>query len=357
MIRSNFARLAILMLSGLPLLSLSSAAQAPRAAPANDNFANRTIVDPRALMNGSFTVASVQDATIQSGSLPAEPVPSCAGGTFNFFDSVWFELQAFYDVDLVIDTFESSLNGGATNDTVIAVYRSSSDIPTFGTLTESYCSQNGSGAGSLTWAPMLRGNLYLQIGTSTILNSASSYQVEFGSRYELLNNNHFGSDTPNLSGWTVTGTGTTGDKAVCGAAVPRVVDNCVFRFKTSAVENSKLQQKLPGMNGLPHDTGPIIYSEFVLDVDHYTLRAQTNATAILVVKFSDGTKQKDTRSLDAVGAIYIDPLTGSTPTTAIVRIKHTGKSGKALFITNVKLYYAPGATGRRDALLPVPAAP
>ena len=357
MIRSNLARLVVFVLFALPLLSIPSTAQMLRAAPVNDNFANRTIVGPRDLMNGSFTVASVQDATIQSGALPAEPVPSCAGGAFSFFDSVWFELQAAYDVDLVIDTFESALNNGATNDTVIAVYRSSSDSPTFGTLTESYCSQNGSGAGSLTWAPMLRGTLYLQIGTSTILNSTSSYQVDFGSRYELLNNNHFGTDTPNLNSWTVTRTGTTGDKAVCGAAVPRVVDSCVFRFKTSAVENSMLQQKLAGMNGLPHDTGPVIYSEFVLDVDYYTLRAQTDAKAILVVKFSDGTKQKDSHSLDAVGAIYVDPLTGTTPQTAIVRIKHTGKTGKPLFITSVKLYYAPGATGRYTELLLVPAAP
>jgi hypothetical protein len=357
MIRSNFARFALLMLFALPTTVFSAAAQTPRAAPPNDNFANRIIVNPRALMNGSFTVASVQDATIQSGTLPAEPVPSCAGGAFSFFNSVWFELQAAYDVDLVIDTFESSLNSGATNDTVIAVYRSSSSTPTFGTLTEHYCSQNGSGAASLTWVPMQHGTIYLQVGTSTVLTSASSYKVEFGSRYELLANNHFGSDTANLNGWTVTGTGTTGDKAVCGVAIPRLVDNCVFRFRTSTVENSTLAQKLPGMTGLPHDTGPTIYSEFVLDVDYFTQRAQTNATAILIVKFSDGTKQKATRSLDAVGAIYVDPLTGTTPTTAIVRIKHTGKTGKPLFITSVKLYYAPGATGRREALLPVPAAP
>ncbi|MBK9122292.1 MAG: hypothetical protein IPM16_04100 [Chloroflexi bacterium] len=318
-------------------------AQEPRVAPANDSFANRRLLTAREVMNATIVIGSAQDATTQTG----EPAPSCGAAS----DTVWFEINAPFQIDLVVDTYESSLNGGASNNTVIAVYRAILPTPTLGSLLEYYCSTGGSGAGSFTWVPLGAGKSYLQVGSQVTLSSASSYSVEFGSRYQLLTNTDFGDTVKVLAPWTVGGTNTAGDKVVCkGAPV-----DCKFRFKTGPGESSSLKYKLTGLSGLPHDTGPTRYSEFHLSVDHDTDRAQTDATASVKVKFLDGSKDKGSRSLDQVGAIFVDPLTGATPDKVIVKIKHTGTSGEPLYINEVLLRYAPGATGR--GVLPVPAGP
>lgn len=315
-------------------------AQAPRVAPTNDNFANRRALTGREVMNAYIVIGSAQDATTQTG----EPVPSCGG----ISDTVWFEINAPYEIDLVVDTYESNLNSGTSNNTIIAVYRSSLPTPTFATLTPYYCSTGGSGAGSFTWVPLGAGKSYLQIGSQVALSSASSYVVDFGSRYQLLANTDFGDTVGVLDPWTVSGTNTNGDKVVC-KGVP--VD-CKFRFKTGPGEASILKYKLTGLDALPHDNGPTLYSEFHLSIDHDTDRAQSNATASVKVTFLDGSTDKASRSLDQVGAIFVDPPTGATPVKAVVKIKHTGTSGKPLFINQVFLRYAPGATGR--GVLPVP---
>lgn len=106
------------------LLIGSVHAQEPRVAPANDYFSNRRVLSAREVMNASLTIGSAQDATTQSG----EPMPSCGAAS----DTVWFEINAPYQIDLVVDTFESSLNSGASNNTVIAVYRSVFPTPALG---------------------------------------------------------------------------------------------------------------------------------------------------------------------------------------------------------------------------------
>ncbi|MCC6564994.1 MAG: hypothetical protein IT298_04460 [Chloroflexi bacterium] len=325
------------------LLIGSVHAQEPRVAPANDYFSNRRVLSAREVMNASLTIGSAQDATTQSG----EPMPSCGAAS----DTVWFEINAPYQIDLVVDTFESSLNSGASNNTVIAVYRSVFPTPALGSLLEYYCSSGGSGAGSFTWVPLAAGKSYLQVGSQISLSSASIYKVNFGSRYQLLANTDFGDTVKVLTPWTVGGTGTTGDKIVCNGTP---VD-CKFRFKTGPGESSRLKYKLTGLETLPHDSGPTRYSEFHLSVDHDTDRLQTNATASVKVTFLDGSKDKGSRSLDQAGAIYVDPPTGATPIKVVVKIKHTGTSGDPLYINKVLLRYAPGASGRD--LLPIPAGP
>ena len=339
----------------LLLFVIPAAAQdaEPRAAPANDNLAAYTIILPRDAMNRTVTINTVQDATEQTG----EPDPSCIAG--DIFDTVWFRIEAPYDIHLVVDTFASTINSSASNhNTVIAVYSSSTGGATFGALTEEYCSSGGSNAGTFTWVPLPAANYFLQVGSEVSLSSTSKYVVEFGSRYQLLTNTDFGTGVAVTTPWVVTGTGTIGDKVVCNAPVPRVVDACSFRFKTSATEASVLSYTFKNAAVLPHDTGPTRYSEFVLDVDYFTERAQTNTKASVQVTFQDGTKDKGSGTLGFAGAIYVDPDTGATPVKAKVKLVHTGTIGKPMYITEVRLFYAPGATGRgtADAVLPVPAA-
>lgn len=345
----------VVVAAALFLLVVPAGAQdaEPRVVPANNDFANRTVVSARGTMNGSFTVTTAQDASFQAG----EPDPSCTSGT-TISDTVWYEFTAPHDISLVVDTAGSSLNNGSSSNTAIAVYSSSSGSPTLATLSEEYCSTGGSSSGWATWYPLDAGTYYLQVGSEVTLSSTSTYVVEFGSRYQLLTNTDFGTGVAVTTPWVVNGTGTTGDKVVCNAPVPRVVDACSFRFKTSATEASVLSYTFKNAAALPHDVGPTRYSEFVLDVDYYTLRAQTNTKATIQVTFQDGTKDKGSGILGFAGAIYVDPDTGATPVKAKVKLVHTGTLGKPMYITQVFLYYAPGATGRgaADALLPVPAA-
>lgn len=351
-------RIATLVLVSVAAAAMTSALFAqdiePRVAPANNDFANRTVVSARGMMNGTFTITTAQDATFQAG----EPDPSCTSGT-TISDTVWYEFTAPHDIYLVIDTAGSSLNSGSSSNTAIAVYSSSSGSPTLATLSEEYCSTGGTGAGWATWFPLDAGKYFVQVGSEVTLSTASTYVVEFGSRYQLITNTDFGTGVAVTAPWVVTGTGTTGDKVVCDAPVPRVIDACSFRFKTSATESSVLKYTFSNASALPHDVSPSIrYSEFVLDVDYFTERSLTNAKAIIQVKFQDGTVDKGIGTLGFAGAIYVDPDTGATPVKAIVKIKHTGKTGKPLYITEVRLFYAPGATGRDmvDAVLPLPAA-
>ena len=148
--------------AALLLLMMPAAAQdaEPRVAPANNDFANRTVVSARGMMNGSYTVSTAQDATFQAG----EPDPSCTSGT-TISDTVWYEFTAPHDIHLVIDTAGSSLNNGASSNTAIAVYSSSSGSPTLATLSEEYCSTGGSGAGWATWFPLDAGTYYVQVGS------------------------------------------------------------------------------------------------------------------------------------------------------------------------------------------------
>ena len=341
--------------AALLLLMMPAAAQdaEPRVAPANNDFANRTVVSARGMMNGSYTVSTAQDATFQAG----EPDPSCTSGT-TISDTVWYEFTAPHDIHLVIDTAGSSLNNGASSNTPCRAPRSSAARTSLASRSESYCSTGVSGVGWPTSFPLDAGTYYVQVGSEVSLSTASTYIVEFGSRYQLLTNTDFGTGVAVTTPWVVTGTGTIGDKVVCNAPVPRVVDACSFRFKTSATEASVLSYTFKNAAVLPHDTGPTRYSEFVLDVDYFTERAQTNTKASVQVTFQDGTKDKGSGTLGFAGAIYVDPDTGATPVKAKVKLVHTGTSGKPMYITEVRLFYAPGATGRgtADAVLPVPAA-
>src|SRR4051812_2953960 len=86
----------------LAFLTLSPAAQA--AAPANDNFANATVIDGTSLSQSTTNV----EATIEAG----EPNHGVGGSGA----SVWWSWQAPVSGDVVIDTCGSAI------DTLLAVY-------------------------------------------------------------------------------------------------------------------------------------------------------------------------------------------------------------------------------------------
>lgn len=145
-------------------VSLSTAAQAPRGTPANNDLAAARIVH----LPFGHTVNDIDDATIQSG----EPVLPCLGATGA--SSVWYYLRLPVGLTLVVDTT------GSTYDTAVAVWTSSKSAnPTFADLTNVDCEDDGTAPALLKYETMAAGGYYVSIVSTSALATSVSLTVDF----------------------------------------------------------------------------------------------------------------------------------------------------------------------------------
>lgn len=334
------------------LLSAAQAQGAPRAAPANDNFAGATPI----MIGKSYSVTNIHEATSEGG----QPATVSCGISPTIHYSVWYSFSLAYGGTVFLSTSGSNFRHDVIDslDTKIAVYSGAS----LGALSQEACNDdNTTLAGELTFTAAPATTYYVLVGAVNITAPLPGSVLRLSSRMlaHLYYADNYNFENPFASAdWKIKNG--SGDDRLCGdGTYTPVIGSCAFRFVGNAGEASKLKQTLAYPTEFTPRKGAIL--RFIV---FYRIQdaALGNAKIKFKAAYSDGTPT-------TIGAVN---LTGE-PTMAVYAManRNFALASKAvasvtfqvdfksttgvLMIDYAYMYYYASVT-TRDGALPVPLA-
>jgi len=339
----------LLVLLIIVLMTSTIAAQSPRAAPANDNFANALPIK----LGKTYTVMDIGAATNEVG----EPNVSCYTNT-PLRNSVWFSLEvdAYTLMYFAADDARLYSPTGDSYDTTIAIFSGAS----LGTLIMNGCGEDSDVNYSEMWFGGSADTYYIVIGTYEevdYLPGSSVRLVTRGMDVQASFDNAGFETAIGSDDWKVKNA--TGDEVVClDVTYPAPDSDCAFKFTSSASESSKLSQSTT----LPSYLAPRKNALVLMSIQ-YSIFDATLGSAKVKFKaiYSDGTPST-TRTINLTGAavtpsaVSVNAIVSlASKNVAAIKAQVLFKSTTGtLLVDDFRLRYV-ALTGTRG-VLPAPAA-
>lgn len=342
----------LIVLSIVLLVASASAQNTPRAAPANDNFANATPI----VIGKNYSVDNIHEATIEG----AQPATLGCGINLTIHYSVWYSFSLPNGGSLVLSTSGSNFKYGVVDsmDTKIAVYTGAS----IGTLTQIACNDdNTSLAGELTLSVSTGTTYYVLVGAVNSTPPLPGSVLQLSSRMlaQLRFANNSGFETSlTAADWKVKNG--SGDDRLCSDPTYTPAEgSCAFQFVGNAGEASKLKQTLAYSGEfIPRKAAMLKFLIFYWVHDS----ALGSAKVKFKVAYSDGTPTT-IGSVNLTGnpvmaayatAIRNLALASKAVSSVTFQVDFKSTTG-VLMLDYAYLYYYASAT-TRDGVLPAPLA-
>lgn len=253
----------------------------------------------------------------------------------------------------------------SSTDTVIAVYKSSTGLPNYASLTQLGCNDDNFGTlyGTLSMVSLAKGEvIFVRVGRLVPINalagSTLQLKVTTHALFFMIENGSF--ETPlGPSGWVLknatAGDGQSTEFKASGAQS--------FKFSGAPNKSTTLQQTYDVAARMMklHSGGQLILTHV------YSTKASTapNVSAALIVSYTDGTpKTKVTRDLAAFTATGVNPnsdvvATVASPNVNSVKAQFKAKNATgAMYLDSVSMMYlGPATRDESGGVLPLPPAP
>lgn len=333
-------------------ISTASAQSAPRALPANDDFANAKPI----VIGKNYTVQDIEAATIEAG----QPAISACGGPTAIQHGVWFHFSLPMAATIHLSTEGTTLSGALSDsfDTVLAVFRGA----TLGTLVQMGCNNNVLTAYSELSLELTAGSdYYVLAGTYEPgpFGAESVFRLNTRMIYVYAQFNNYSFEDPLSSAdWRLKNA--SGDDRVCAdLAYPALAGACAFRFVGNAGEASKLKQTI--LNPIffaPRKNGLVVTTLFfrIQDGPLGPVKVTTKAT------YLDGTPST-IRTISLAGIppapayklVRENLILASSKVAALsFEVKFKSTTGTLLLDSAILVYAATAST--REGVLPAPLA-